>query len=149
MTRKRPEQALQIAVARYLGLALRAPTYWTAVDAGAGKMTAASAGLRKARGVKPGFPDIIVLHPLGLNTLVVGIELKAGKGKLSPAQLGTCEVFWAVSARYVECRSIGEVDAALRRAGVPVHALPVDGAPADPDKGQDPHSPSPQQERAA
>jgi hypothetical protein len=125
MARKRPEQALQIALAKYLKHALRAPTYWTSVDAGAGKMTAASAGLRKARGVKAGFPDVLVMHPLGLNTLVVGIELKAKKGRLSDAQAATCEALWAANARYVECRSLEEVQRCLERAGVPMHALVV------------------------
>tara|TARA_R110000822_G_scaffold198511_3_gene336507 strand:+ start:726 stop:1133 length:408 start_codon:yes stop_codon:yes gene_type:complete len=129
MARKRPEQALQIAVAKYLAHALRPPTYWTSVDAGAGKMTAASAGLRKARGVKAGFPDIIVMHPMGLNTLVVGIELKAGKGKLSPAQIDACTALFDANARYIECRSLDEVEGCLRWAGIPMHASLPGAAP--------------------
>ena len=116
---KRPEQALQIQVAKYLGLALRAPTYWTAFPAGGGGRTRGA--FLKAMGLKAGFPDLVVMHPLGLNTLVVGIELKAGKGKLSEAQLTACEALWAVNARYIECRSLDEVDRCLRRAGIPMH----------------------------
>lgn len=117
---KRPEQTFQIQVAKYLGMALRAPTMWTAFPAGGGGR--ARGAFLKAMGLKAGWPDIIVMHPMGLNTLVVGIELKAGKGRLSRAQLDACQALWAVNARYTECRSLDEVDRCLRRAGVPMHA---------------------------
>jgi hypothetical protein len=94
-------------------------------------MTAASAGLRKARGVKAGFPDVLVMHPLGLNTLVVGIELKAKKGRLSDAQAATCEALWAANARYVECRSLEEVQRCLERAGVPLHGYVAGTRPSE------------------
>ncbi|MFY8105636.1 MAG: VRR-NUC domain-containing protein [Elstera sp.] len=120
MARKNPEQRLQIQVANFLRLALRPPTVWTAFPAGGGGKVRGA--LLKAMGLKPGWPDVIVLHPLGLNTLVVGIELKAKKGRLSDAQKDACEALWAANARYVECRSLEEVDRCLRRAGVPMHA---------------------------
>lgn len=120
---KRPEQALHIQVAGFLAVALRNPTYWTSIDHGAGRMTRAVAGLRKARGVKPGIPDIFVLHPTGYyTTLVLGIELKASKGVLSPSQKETYAAFLACNAKYVVCRSVEEVEAFLRARGVPLHA---------------------------
>lgn len=122
--RKRPEQALQIAVAKYLALALRPPTFWTSIDHGAGKMTRASAGLRKARGVKAGIPDVIVMHPFELSTLVIGIELKADKGSLSPAQKQVREELRGVNARYIKCKSLDDVSLALRAFGVPVYGRP-------------------------
>lgn len=119
MGRKRPEQALQIAVANFLRLALRAPTAWTAFPAGGGGKIRGA--LLKVMGLKAGWPDVLVLHPMGLNTLVVGIELKAKKGRLSEAQIETCEALWAANARYIECRSLEDVQRCLERAGVPMH----------------------------
>lgn len=125
---KRPEQALQIQVAKYLGLALRAPTYWTAFPAGGGGRTRGA--FLKAMGLKPGWPDVLVLHPMGLNTLVVGIELKAKKGRLSEAQKGACEALWAANARYIECRSLEDVQRCLERAGVPMYGHVAGCSPA-------------------
>ena len=50
-TRASPEHDLQVTVAQYLAIALRPPTFWSSIDHGAGRMTRASAGLRKARGL--------------------------------------------------------------------------------------------------
>lgn len=117
---KRPEQTLHIAVASYLRLALRPPTIWTSLDAGAGKMTKASAGLRKARGVMPGWPDILVIAP---GPWVLGIELKAsGTGRQSPAQREVEAGFHATRCWYVLCTSIESVEKALRFCKVPLHA---------------------------
>ena len=129
MSRKNPEQRLQIAVANFLRLALRPPTVWTAFPAGGGGKVRGA--LLKSMGLKAGWPDIIVLHPYELTTLVVGIELKAKKGRLSDAQAATCEALWAANARYIECRSLEEVDRCLRRAGVPMHALVVGTRPSE------------------
>lgn len=126
MARKNPEQRLQIQVANFLRLALRPPTVWTAFPAGGGGKVRGA--LLKAMGLKAGWPDVQVLHPMGLNTLVVGIELKAKKGRLSKPQVETCEALWAANARYVECRSLEEVDRCLRRAGIPMHARVVDAS---------------------
>ena len=132
MARKNPEQRLQIQVANFLRLALRPPTVWTAFPAGGGgKIRGAKL---KRMGLKPGWPDLIVLHPYELTTLVVGIELKAKKGRLSEAQAATCEALWAANARYVECRSLEEVDRCLRRAGVPMHARVVDASLSQQDR---------------
>jgi hypothetical protein len=119
MARKNPEQRLQIQVANFLRLALRPPTVWTAFPAGGGGKVR---GARlKAMGLKAGWADLQILHPMGLNTLVVFIELKAKRGRLSEAQIATCEALWAANARYVECRSLEEVQRCLERAGVPLH----------------------------
>lgn len=119
MARKNPEQRLQIQVANFLRLALRPPTVWTAFPAGGGGKVRGA--LLKSMGLRAGWPDIIVLHPYELTTLVVGIELKAKKGRLSKPQIETCEALWAANARYVECRSLEEVQRCLERAGVPLH----------------------------
>jgi hypothetical protein len=132
MARKNPEQRLQIVVANFLRLALRPPTVWTAFPAGGGGKVRGA--LLKAMGLKAGWPDVQVLHPMGLNTLFVGIELKAKKGRLSKPQIETCEALWAANARYVECRSLEEVDRCLRRAGIPMHARVVDASLSQQDR---------------
>lgn len=124
--RAAPEHALQVAVVRYLDLALRWPTVWTGLDAGAGKMTRAAAGMRKARGVRPGWPDILVLCPIDDDgTIVLGIELKSGRGRSSPTQELLAVKFADANAHYVVCRSIGEVAQALIDVGIPLHARPA------------------------
>jgi hypothetical protein len=132
MARKNPEQRLQIAVANFLRLALRPPTVWTAFPAGGGGKVRGA--LLKSMGLRAGWPDVQVLHPMGLNTLVVGIELKAKKGRLSKPQIETADALWAANARYVECRSLEEVDRCLRRAGVPMYARVVDASLSQQDR---------------
>jgi len=125
---RRPEQALAIAAAQFLRLALRPPTVWFAVDHGAGRMTPAAAGLLKARGGRQGVPDLIVMHPAqagtigGIGTMVVGLELKAKTGRPSEAQEAMAAEFDAAHAAYEFCRSLDEVEHVLRAYGIPVHA---------------------------
>jgi hypothetical protein len=123
---RRPEQALQIAVAQFLRYALRAPSYWTSIDHGAGKMTPASAGLRKARGVQAGISDVLVMHPIGKDnrngTRAIWIELKAGKGRTSVAQNDFLDRVLAAGCFARVARSVEEVDAILRGLGIPVYA---------------------------
>ncbi len=119
-SRKRPEQTLHLQVADYLRVALRPPVWWSSIDHGAGKMTPASAGLRRARGVKSGIPDIIILWPNNK----AGIELKALHGSLSPAQRQTIKEWNAAGAYVAVCKSLDEVVAALTNLGIPLHAQP-------------------------
>src|SRR5262252_3116138 len=78
------EHALQVAVAHMLQLVLDPErTWWSAIDHGVGKLSKRAAGMMKARGVKRGLPDIIIMF--GFANLV-GIELKTDTGKLSEEQ---------------------------------------------------------------
>lgn len=82
MTRRnRPEQALQIATASYLDLALPEDAVWFHPPNG-GARSKAEAGIFKAMGVKAGVPDIIIIW----RGRVIAIELKAPNGRLSTAQ---------------------------------------------------------------
>ncbi len=121
MSRQYPEAALQRAVAQFLRRALRPPTFWTAIGhGGGGRVRGAQL---KAMGVQKGWPDIIVMHPHAVRgTLVVGIELKAGKNKQSDDQC-LVEKWWGdCRAHYLVARSIEEVEGFLRGVGVPIHA---------------------------
>lgn len=104
------EAALHRQVAVHLKAVLAPPIIWTTLDAGAGKMRARTARQRKNRGVKPGWPDILILAP-GPN--VLGIELKARTGKQDPDQIAVQEAFFGCKAWYVLCRSVAEVNRAL------------------------------------
>jgi hypothetical protein len=126
MTRAHPEQQLQISVARFLDLALRPPTIWTAFPAGGGgRMRGA---FLKAMGLKAGWPDLLVIHPrrtgpMGSNACtLLGIELKAARGRASPAQLAMCKAFEDAGGDLFIARSIDEVEGFLRGVGIPLHA---------------------------
>ena len=118
------EHQLHRQVAAYLTVALHSPTTWTSIDAGAGRLTRFSAGSAKARGVKAGWPDILVIHPqpvgVGLGCILVGIELKIGKGRLSAEQLEVHASLTMAGAHVAVCRSVEDVEQVLIRNGVPL-----------------------------
>ncbi len=79
--RKHPEDSLHIAVAQFLDAALPHDACWTTVEHG-GKRTKAEAGKLKAKGLKPGWPDVQIVYRQRL----ICFELKASGGTLSPEQ---------------------------------------------------------------
>lgn len=109
------------AVAEYLAVVLQPPVIWTTLDAGAGKMRARTARQRKNRGVKAGWPDILVIAP-GPN--VLGIELKrpGSGGRQSPEQAEVERAFFGCKAWYVLCSSVESVRKALDFIRVPMRA---------------------------
>ena len=117
------ERELHAAVAGFLRLAVRPPTLWTTIGHGGG-------GLERGRmlarlGLRPGFPDILVMHPgedYSNRSIVLGMELKTSVGRQSSAQLEVERDFAACEAFYFVCRSIDDVALALRDAGIPMHA---------------------------
>lgn len=113
--RQNPELALQIAVARFLSLALPTDVEWTASLSGA-HLGPAQRSKMKASGLRPGFPDLMMIF----RRRTYYIELKAEKGVLSSDQKRVLAALhpdcWAV------CRSLDEVVAALTRWGVPLRA---------------------------
>lgn len=114
---RRPEQQLQISVAAFLRLALKPPTIWTAFPAGGGGRTRGA--FLKAMGLQAGWPDILIIDR-GPN--VIGIELKAKTGTHTPAQKMIARAFHDVQAWYILCRSLEEVERALRFCKVDLHA---------------------------
>ena len=117
------ERVLHMAVAAYLRVALMPPVYWSAVDAGAGKLTPAAAGNAKGRGVKAGLCDIFIFVPRDGLTLVIGIELKKSRiGRLSDVQVTTHLALQAAGVRCHVARSVDEVEQILASHGVPLRA---------------------------
>ena len=122
----KPEQVLQIQVARYLEVTLRPPTWWSAVGHGGGGLIRGA--LLKRMGVKKGVPDLLVIHPVAsagseLGCWLVGIELKAPKGRQSPEQVAVQRAFEQAGGFYAVARSVDEVEDILRGVGVPLYSM--------------------------
>lgn len=102
---KRPEQDLQIAVASFIERA--APGLLFFHPANGGARSKVEGAVLKAMGVKAGVPDFVILLP---NAGVAFIELKAGKGVLSPPQKQWRDDLRARGYLWAEARSIEEVE---------------------------------------
>ena len=113
------EHQLQLAVTAYLAVAVPPGVAWSAVDHAA-KLSPRQAGQRKARGVKRGQADYrFVLPPHGRSA---EIELKIPGGYQSPEQRAWEAAVRDAGGLYMVCRSIPEVEGALRGWGVAVRA---------------------------
>lgn len=110
------EWKLQQACAAFLSATLPRDCYWTSVDAGQGAMNLRAAQMRKARGVKAGFCDMLVVWRGGF----YGVELKASKGRVSDIQELTHAQIREAGGQVSVCRSIEDVERALRHWGIPL-----------------------------
>jgi hypothetical protein len=112
----RPEEQLHRACADLLRLyEARGLLAFCHVPNGFGR-TPAEAGIAKALGQRAGVPDLLVWLPGGRS---FGVELKAGKRLLSPAQQAWHATMAALGHRVAVCRSLEDVQAALVAEGVP------------------------------
>ena len=107
---KRPEDILQKAVCAFIDVAAPGLLYF-AVPNGGGRSKVEGAIL-KATGVKAGVPDIVILLP---NAGAGFLELKAGKGVLSPTQKQWRDDLRARGYAWAEVRSVEEVEDILGR----------------------------------
>lgn len=124
--RKQPEQIFQASVKDYLDLALPKPDAWyTAIPAGGGGKTRGA--ILKGMGYRKGTPDMLVIWKPrhwkeNEGSFAIWLELKSATGKLSKHQeqcrkdLGAAGCCWAL------CRTLGDVERALKRFGVPLRA---------------------------
>ncbi len=119
--RKRPEQDLQIAVAKLLDAVLASRVVWFHVPNG-GYRSKVEAGIFMAMGVKPGVPDLVINWAGPDGPLVLAIELKAGAGKATPAQTVMMDRLRGAAWFVSEARSVDEVVALLKRYHVPLRA---------------------------
>lgn len=121
--RRHPELALHKAVVAYLRVACpqppEGPLWWHTHNEG--KRSKADAATAKAMGQWRGLPDLLLLWRGRLH----GIELKAGRGKLSPAQDRCHEALTLAGAVVTTCRSVEEVDGFLRACGVPMREVRI------------------------
>lgn len=120
--RRTPEQDFQKDCVKFLNAALL--PYWRVVHVPNGGTTGGHkakiiGGIRKAMGVREGFPDLMLVGP----GRFVAIELKAEgrRGKvLSTAQEEWRDWFQYVGLPWFLARSIDDVIAACQDAGVPL-----------------------------
>ena len=122
MTRRQhPEDDLHVTVAQFLGveknLALPEDAVWTTIEHG-GQRGKREAGRLKAKGLKPGFPDILIVY----RGLLICIELKAKYRSLSPKQEAMHEHLALAGALPFVAETVEEVELFLRGCGVPLRA---------------------------
>ena len=112
----RPEEALHRAVVDLLAIyENRGLLAFCHVSNGEWRHKA-TGGRLKAMGVRPGVPDLLAWADGGR---AFGIELKAGAGKLSPAQTFWHSTVTALGHRVYVVRSLDEMEAVLRAERVP------------------------------
>lgn len=110
-------------VKRFLMVAL-APAHvansiiWTASLAGHGKMSMAARNKAKSMGLQRGWPDLQFLFPDGVTRYV---ELKSDSGSLTPEQKAFRDRV-EPHGIFAVCRSVEDVEAALRGWGAPLRA---------------------------
>lgn len=117
----KPEARLRARCRSYLDKALPAPGWYSAIEhgrphSGTPEQRAREWGRLAAQGVKAGIPDMDIRYL----ALVIGVELKAGKNKQSPAQLKTEAAFIANGCEYWVIRSVTELHDRLVAHLVPV-----------------------------
>lgn len=110
------EWKLQQACAAFLSATLPRDCYWTSVDAGQGAMNLRAAQMRKARGVRAGFPDLLFCWRGAL----LCVELKASKGRVSEAQHIAHMQIRDAGGQVEVCHSVEELERALRAWGIPL-----------------------------
>ena len=116
----RAEESLQRTIADYLGRWTPPPPngpWWTAVNPIPAKSRVV-AGISKAMGLKAGTPDIVMCW----RGRLVGIELKAGRGRVSPAQVETHDAITLAGGVVTTCRTLDDVVTFLATLGVPSRA---------------------------
>ena len=113
---QQPEHALQRAVAEFLDLALPASAFWTSIDAAT--RSAIEGQQKKARGVKPGIPDVLIV----CKPITLWIELKARTGSVQETQRRVMRALIANGHQWYVARSVAEVETILIRCGIPLRA---------------------------
>lgn len=130
------EDELQACVTAALSVLLLPPAQFSHFPAGGYGLSPAAASRLYRLGMKPGWPDLLIVH----NGQLFGIELKTRTGKLSKTrtvhtrsgaarvrvgQVETLAGLQLAGVRIAVCRSVDEVLAQLRAWSVPLrpHAV--------------------------
>jgi hypothetical protein len=112
----RPEEITHRAIAAHLRLRLAPPWMFWSTPNQRGTRKGWEQAILAALGVRPGIPDLFVAG----EGRVIGVEVKASKGSLSPAQRDTIAALAAAGIPTVIVRSVDEAEAVLRQMGVPL-----------------------------
>lgn len=114
-----PEQKFHFAVADFLNAVLPRNAWWSSIGHGGFALDARTGARMKRAGVKAGVPDILIVYDGRAHFL----ELKAGKGRPSPAQVAVFEALAAAGCvTHGIARSLDDVAYALHVWGVPLRA---------------------------
>lgn len=107
------EHQLQVQVAQFLTAALPPNVWWSSIDhAGT---SARHGALLKARGVKRGLPDILILSGFAG---AIFIELKTRRGSKSPEQVDFLNAAARAGVAYAVCRSVADAAEFLTQCGL-------------------------------
>ena len=115
--RRHEEDDLQMAVVGFLRWSLPDDATFTHIPLGGQRHKRAAQRL-VGLGTKAGWPDLLIVH----QGRALFIELKAPGGALSAVQKQAIAKLIYCGAEVLVCRSVPEVEAALREAGVPLRA---------------------------
>jgi hypothetical protein len=113
--RRHAEDDLQRACCAFLEWALPPDAVFYAVPNG-GKRHKREAARMAGLGLRAGVPDLAIVH----RGRALFVELKSGRGVMSPAQRSMAQRLNYAGAAVCCCRSVEEVEAALREACVPL-----------------------------
>jgi hypothetical protein len=92
-------------------------TFWSSLE---NKPRTAKSGLfQKRRGVRSGLPDVLVMYRGTGGTIVIFIELKSCRGRVSPVQKQVRAEMLLTGARWYMARSARAALTCLHREGVP------------------------------
>lgn len=106
----RPEQVLQQQIAAFLQAAYPSLVWFHPPNGGA--RSKVEGAIFKAMGVKPGVPDLVFVLPDGRAAF---LELKAGRGRLSPAQEGFLARIDKLGCPWASVRSLAEAAHIIER----------------------------------
>lgn len=126
--RARPEEQLQRAIVRFLGISLPPDSFMFATTNQRGTRKRFEMGILKAMGARAGVPDLVILH----RGRFFGLEVKADKGRLSDHQATAADLIVQAGGFFSVVRSVEEVERCLRAWGVILRAtvLPDERAAA-------------------
>lgn len=114
MKRSHPELLLSCAVADALRLGCRFDVVWTHFPAGEHRSKITGARLKRM-GLRRGVPDYLFITAGGH---IAFLELKAGKGRLSPEQMAWRDAVIALGCRYAIARTGQEAIEILQSWGI-------------------------------
>lgn len=103
--KQQPERNLHTAVAAYLTRSLPADALWFPVPSASRRNPRQAGVMRRAGELMPGIPDIILVY----KGRIIGLELKAPKGRLSPEQKVFHERLTLSGAVVFVARSLNDV----------------------------------------
>lgn len=120
----RPEEQIHRAIVQFLGMALPGDAFMFAIPSQRGTRKRFEMGILKALGVRPGCPDLVVLH----RGKFLGLEVKSHTGRISDHQADVADKIVQAGGYYSVVKSVEEVERCLRGWGVILRAtvIPLD-----------------------